>query len=179
MRYKAMTCISLSRFQCSTKSGLSIVQACVRSKDFVQSIPVTRARTLYNSNLWSRQLEGIFISLQIVLYIVLPSIARTIDISKSAFFLFPLKVRIMGVDCNCVFVWLVVFRFEILSAMDHRVRKKWPGIWRENSRVIFSFMGPYTKAHLATIMVHGLTEQPLINPAPNVNFRKISVRKTI
>ena len=53
-------------------------------------IPVTR--TLYNSNLPLTQSN--YISLQIVFYIILPSITRTPD--NSNFFLFPLKVRIIG-----------------------------------------------------------------------------------
>ena len=54
-------------------------------------LPVTR--TLYNSNL--PLTRSIFISLQIVFYMILPSITRTPDNSNC--FLFPLKVRVIGI----------------------------------------------------------------------------------
>ena len=59
------------------------------NKKLVQSTPGNSA--LYNSNL--PLTEAIFISLQSIFYIILPSITRTPDNSK---FLFPLKVRIIG-----------------------------------------------------------------------------------
>ena len=59
------------------------------NQKLVQSTPGNS--TLYNSNL--PLTEAIFISLQSIFYIILPSITRTPDNSN---FLFPLKVRIIG-----------------------------------------------------------------------------------
>ena len=55
-------------------------------------LPITQ--TPYNSNLSLTRSNFNFISLKIVFYIILPSITRTPD--NSNFFLFPLKVRIIG-----------------------------------------------------------------------------------
>ena len=59
------------------------------NKKLVQSTPGNSA--LYNSSL--PLTEAIFISLQSIFYIILPSITRTPDNSN---FLFPSKVRIIG-----------------------------------------------------------------------------------
>ena len=59
------------------------------NKKLTQSTPSNSA--LYNSIL--SLTEAIFISLQSIFYIILPSITRTPDNSN---FLFPLKVRIIG-----------------------------------------------------------------------------------
>ena len=124
MRYKALTCISLSRFQCSTKSGLSIVQVCVRSKDFVQTITVTRARTLYNSKLPLTRRYFHFSSDRFLYSFTLDSSNyRYLEIGFFSISLEGQNYRGQTVIVF-LFVWLVVFRFEILSSMDHRVRKK-------------------------------------------------------
>ena len=58
-------------------------------------LPVTR--TLYNSNL-PLYLKPIFISLQIIFYIIGPSITRTPDNSNFSFY-FPWRFKLSGVDC--------------------------------------------------------------------------------
>ena len=76
-------------------------------------IPVTRT---------SRQLEAIYIYLQIVFCIILPSITRTPN--NSNFFLFPLKVRIIGCIICILFrvvgVWLINWPCTVF---------KWSQVW--------------------------------------------------
>ena len=64
---------------------------CLPRKNLYSRISVTR--TLYITRT-SRYLQVIYISLQILFYIILPSITRTPD--NSNFFLYPLKIRIIG-----------------------------------------------------------------------------------
>ena len=81
--------VTLNNLGCASVMRVYSLAQNYNNKKLVQPTPSNSA--LYNSIL--PLTETIFISLQRVFYIILPSITRTPDNSN---FLFPLKVRIIG-----------------------------------------------------------------------------------
>ena len=93
--------VTLNKLRARQSCVFTVLYKIINIKKLVQSTPGNS--TLYNSNL--PLTEAIFISLQSIFYIILPSITRTPDNSK---FCFPSKVRIIGSRLYLIYLYPIL-----------------------------------------------------------------------